>query len=111
MDRPSLLVLVRHGESARNVAKKGPVFFPDDESRRSVRGIPDHRISLTPEGHRQARATGVALAERFGSFDAIYHSGYSRTIETAAGLLSGFPEEVQARLPPQHRAASMPQCC
>lgn len=101
MNRPSVLVLVRHGESARNVAKKGNVFFADDESRRSVRGIPDHRISLTAEGHRQAQVTGAALAERFGSFDALYHSGYQRTAETALGLVAGFSEDVRARLIPR----------
>ena len=30
--RPALLVLVRHGESARNVAKKENRFFLDEES-------------------------------------------------------------------------------
>ena len=37
VERPSLLVLVRHAESARNVAKKGNRFFLDDESRRPYR--------------------------------------------------------------------------
>lgn len=101
MQRPSLLVLVRHGESVRNVAKKGNVFFADDESRRSVRGTPDHQISLTAEGRRQAQVTGRALGERFGSFDALYHSGYRRTIETAEELLAGFGREVQQQLVPQ----------
>lgn len=101
MERPSLLVLVRHGESVRNVAKKGSVFFADDESRRSVRGIPDHQISLTAEGARQARVTGLALSDRFSSFDALYHSGYQRTIQTANGLIDGFAPDVQERLIPQ----------
>ena len=101
MERPALLVLVRHGESVRNVAKKGNVFFADDESRRSVRGIPDHQICLTEEGHRQARVTGVALSERFGSFDALYHSGYRRTQETADAILSGLAPPVRDRLSPQ----------
>ena len=96
MDRPALLVLVRHGQSVRNVAKKGNIFFIDDESRRSVRGIPDHRIPLTPEGERQARATGAGLAEHVGSFDVIYHSGYERTRATAEGILGAFPEEQRA---------------
>lgn len=86
--RPSLLVLVRHAESARNVAKKGNAFFADDESRSSVRGVPDHDIPLTAEGGRQSRAVGAALRERHGAFDYVYHSGYLRTVETTEGLLS-----------------------
>lgn len=97
MTRPSLLVIVRHGESARNVAKTGNVFFADDESRRSVRGVADHQISLTEEGLRQARETGVALAQQYGSFDAVYHSGYRRTRETADALLAGFAARVSLR--------------
>jgi broad specificity phosphatase PhoE len=95
MDRPALLVLVRHGESGRNVAKKGNIYFADDESRRAVRGIPDHRIPITDEGKRQAIATGRALHQRFGHFDYLFHSGYLRTVETADGILSAFPEEVR----------------
>jgi broad specificity phosphatase PhoE len=94
-------VLVRHGESLRNVAKKDSVFFADDESRRSVYGVADHRIPLTVEGKRQAIATGVKLYERFGSFDAVYHSGYQRTIETAEGLLAAFPEAARRSMIPQ----------
>jgi broad specificity phosphatase PhoE len=37
-----VIVLVRHGESARNVAKKGNRFFLDDEARKSVQGVTDH---------------------------------------------------------------------
>jgi len=48
--RPVLLVLVRHAESERNVAKKGNRFFLDDEARKSVQGIPDHRTPLTDRG-------------------------------------------------------------
>jgi 2,3-bisphosphoglycerate-dependent phosphoglycerate mutase len=95
---PSLLVLVRHGESARNVAKKGSVFFADDEARKSVRGLPDYKVPLTEEGWRQAERTGAALRERFGAFAALYHSGYRRTVETAEGLLRAYPEEELAAL-------------
>ena len=48
-DRPSLLVLVRHAESARNVAKKGSRFFLDDESRKAVLGVADHHVPITDE--------------------------------------------------------------
>ena len=82
LPRPALLVLVRHGQSQRNIAKRRNRFFLDDEARRPTSGIPDHLIGLTELGHRQARETGVALHERFGAFDQIYHSGYRRAVET-----------------------------
>ncbi|HXG53769.1 MAG TPA: phosphoglycerate mutase family protein [Vicinamibacterales bacterium] len=81
MNRPALLVLVRHGQSQRNIVNKRNHFYLDEESRQAVKGIPDHRIPLTSEGHRQAAATGQALLERFGAFDYGVHSGYRRTIE------------------------------
>ena len=45
MNRPALLVLVRHGQSQRNVVKKRNRYYLDDESRRSVKGVPDHLIA------------------------------------------------------------------
>lgn len=95
--RPSLLVLVRHAESARNVAKKGNTFFLDEESRKAVQGIADQHVPLTDEGRRQAEVTGRALRAEFASFDYVYHSGYRRTRETAEHLLAAFtPEERRA---------------
>jgi 2,3-bisphosphoglycerate-dependent phosphoglycerate mutase len=93
MDRPSRLVLVRHAESERNVAKKGNIFFADDESRRALQGVADYAIPLTPEGWRQAERTGSALRARFGLFDYVYNSGYRRTVETTEGILRAYPEE------------------
>jgi probable phosphoglycerate mutase len=99
MSRLPMLVLVRHAESARNVAKKGNLFFADDESRRAVRGVADHRIAITEEGWRQAGLTGRALHDRFGVFDAIFHSGYRRTRETVEGLLQEYSAEERAAMP------------
>ena len=96
--RPALLVLVRHGESARNVAKKRNRFFLDDESRRPVKGIPDWKIPLTDAGRLQAETTGAALRERYGVFDYVYHSGYRRTIDTADGILTAYTDEERARM-------------
>lgn len=93
-----LLVLVRHAESARNVAKKGNVFFADDESRRSVHGIPDFEIPLTEVGQRQAERTGAALRERFGTFDLVVDSGYRRTVDTARRILDAYPDDERARM-------------
>jgi hypothetical protein len=50
--RPNLLVLVRHGEFARNVAKKDNRFFLKNESREAVQGIPDWQIDATALGSR-----------------------------------------------------------
>jgi broad specificity phosphatase PhoE len=100
--RPALLVLVRHGQSLRNIARKANRFFLDDEARRPIKGIPDHRIPLTDEGWRQARQTGVALRERFGAFDQLYHSGYLRTVETTEALLEACTPEERAALRVRH---------
>jgi 2,3-bisphosphoglycerate-dependent phosphoglycerate mutase len=96
MNRPALLVLVRHGQSERNIAKKQNRFYLNDEARKPVKGIPDHRITLTDEGRRQASVTGTAIRESFGVFDYVIHSGYTRTAETTEAILSAYsPEERQ----------------
>ena len=92
VERPTLLVLVRHAESARNVAKKGNRFFLDDESRKAVQGVADHLVPITDEGRRQADLTGRALRSDFGGFDYVYHSGYRRTQETAEHLLAAYTD-------------------
>lgn len=93
-NEPNLLLIVRHAESARNAAKGHRRHYPDEQSRQSVRGIPDHKISLTDRGHDQAKQTGLALRECFGPPDVIYHSGYARTKQTTEGILAAYtPEE------------------
>ena len=100
--RPALLVLVRHAESERNVAKKGNRFFLDDEARKAVQGVADHRTALTPRGRVQAAATGSALRDSIGTFDYAYHSGYRRTRETLDGLLAAYDDEARARTQVRH---------
>ena len=102
MTRPSLLVLVRHGQSQRNVVKKQNRFYLDDESRRSVRGVPDHLIELTDEGRRQSAETGVALRRDYGTFDYVVHSGYARTVQTLDQILAAYTPEERARMPVRH---------
>jgi 2,3-bisphosphoglycerate-dependent phosphoglycerate mutase len=96
--RPSLLVLVRHAESARNKVKGGNIYFAGDEERASIKGIPDHEIPITPEGGMRAEKTGIALRERFGTFDYAYHSGYRRTIETLDQMLMAYPEAERSQI-------------
>jgi probable phosphoglycerate mutase len=98
LERPALLVVVRHAESARNQAKKGSVYFADDAARRIVRGTADHLIELTDSGHEQAAQTGHAIRDRFGVFDYVYTSGYARTDQTAAGILAAYPPEERERM-------------
>jgi broad specificity phosphatase PhoE len=102
VERPAVLVLVRHAESARNVAKKGNTFFLDDESRKAVQGIADHHVPITDEGRRQAELTGRALRAEFGAFDYVYHSGYRRTQETAEHLLAAYTVEEREAMRVRH---------
>ncbi len=97
-DRPELIVLVRHAESERNKAKHGSTYFADEEARKTVRGIPDHKISLTPLGTRQAKQTGKKLYKRFGHFDYVYHSGYFRTMETLENILKAWPKKEKEKI-------------
>lgn len=97
-----MLVLVRHAESERNVAKKGNRFFLDDEARKAVQGVPDHRSPLTPRGRQQAQQTGMALRHNFGLFDYAYHSGYQRTRETLEHVLAAYTDEERHRTQVRH---------
>lgn len=90
INRPSRLVLIRHAESQRNEAKKGSVYFADDEARARIKGIPDYKVPLTSAGHEQAHKTGTKVRELFGVPDYLYHSGYCRTMETAEDILSAY---------------------
>ncbi|TSC89524.1 MAG: putative phosphoglycerate mutase [Parcubacteria group bacterium Gr01-1014_3] len=99
MNRPSLLVIVRHAESIRNAIKDkaGSIYFVDDESRAPVKGIPDHKIEITDLGRKQAQETGVALKKKFGVFDYAYHSGYRRTEQTLTELMAGYSTEARSQ--------------
>jgi len=94
---PSQLVVVRHAESMRNVAKKGATYFADEEARRLVKGIPDNKIELTERGVDQARLTGLGLYQDFGVFDYIYHSGYRRAEHTAELIRAPYTDSERAR--------------
>jgi broad specificity phosphatase PhoE len=96
--RPTLLVFIRHAESMRNEAKRGSIYFNDDEARRDVEGIPDHLIPLTETGLQQAALTGPALRRRFGAPDYLYHSGYKRAAQTAEGILAAYTAKEQAKI-------------
>lgn len=97
-NRPSTLVFIRHAESVRNVVRRGGVYFPDEESRQGVAGIPDHLTPITERGEEQARQTGIALRKRFGVPHYLYHSGYLRTERTAELILDAYTDRQRARI-------------
>jgi broad specificity phosphatase PhoE len=100
--RPALLVFLRHAQSERNLAKKGNRYFLDDEARKAVQGVADHRTPLTDRGRQQAQETGVCLRRDFGVFDYAYHSGYRRTRETLENVLGAYPEDERRRVQIRH---------
>lgn len=76
---PSHIVIVRHGQSDRNVAKEiakseGGHSFGSD--------LRDMDVGLTNRGHLQAHSTGKHLAKKY-NFDVIFTSPYRRTVQTA----------------------------
>jgi probable phosphoglycerate mutase len=91
--KPELLIFIRHAESERNKAKMGSTYFADEEARRTIKGTPDHKISLTPLGQKQAIEIGPMLKKLYGVPDYIYHSGYVRTEQTTEGILNAYSEK------------------
>lgn len=83
------LVLIRHGESLRNKESKG-AFYKDEAERASVGFLQDWLVPMTKDGHRQARNAGKGLKRKFGTPDAVFHSGFVRTKETATGILNAY---------------------
>jgi len=92
--RPSLLVIVRHGESLRNTFD---VHAGLDHIPEVLATTPDHLVPLTPQGERQAIATGQGLVKEFGGFDLIFHSPWVRTTETVRLIVRAFPNRTPVR--------------
>jgi len=84
---PNLLVIVRHGESERNIAKELATLA--DAHGRYGSGLRDVDTPLTVKGHQQARDLGLYLASRY-QFDVVFASPYKRTIETSQDILSAY---------------------
>jgi len=85
---PSHLVIVRHAESERNIWKeiataKGELVYGGT--------VRDMDVPLTPEGERQAVATGEGLVVEH-KFDRVFVSPFKRTIETARLMIEQFPD-------------------
>ena len=84
---PSHLVIVRHAESERNIWKeiataKGELVYGGE--------VRDMDVPLTPDGERQAVATGKGLVVEH-KFDRVFVSPFRRTIETARLMIEQFP--------------------
>jgi broad specificity phosphatase PhoE len=86
----SHLVIVRHGESQRNVRRAEAQREGSLEYHGDVR---DMDVALTPRGLRQALETGKYLAREF-RFDRVFVSPYERTLQTATTFLKQFPYTV-----------------
>ena len=82
---PSHLVIVRHGESERNVAKdaakRGKIVYSFGS------GLRDMDTELTLRGHRQAQDVGDHLAKHY-RFDALFSSPYLRALQTIEEIAS-----------------------
>jgi probable phosphoglycerate mutase len=83
----SNLVLVRHGESKRNVAKRKAEA---EKSETYSDGKRDMDVELTRRGQAQARETGERLRQHLGFvLDRVFVSPYRRTVQTAELLFAG----------------------
>ncbi|MEX2982183.1 histidine phosphatase family protein [Streptomyces sp. C36] len=91
MSRPRRIVLIRHGESEGNV---------DDTV---YEREPDHALSLTEAGRKQAEEAGVRLRELFGDEEvSVYVSPYRRAHQTLQALALD-PRRIRVREEPRLR--------
>ncbi|MBO0655407.1 histidine phosphatase family protein [Streptomyces triculaminicus] len=91
MSRPRRIVLIRHGESEGNI---------DDTV---YEREPDHALSLTEAGRKQAEEAGVRLRELFGDEEvSVYVSPYRRAHQTLQALALD-PRRIRVREEPRLR--------
>jgi NAD+ kinase len=87
MSMPLDLVLVRHGESEGNVARKFSDGGDDSIFTEEFRNRHNSRLRLTERGKEQAHAAGDWIRENIGEcFHRYLVSGFLRAMETAALL-------------------------
>lgn len=85
------LVLVRHGESERNVRRAAALKSGDLEYGRDVR---DMDVPLTERGEKQAEATGRYLSAE-SNFNRVFVSPYLRAVQTTHLMLKHFSHRPQ----------------
>ncbi|KAL4778760.1 histidine phosphatase superfamily [Aspergillus varians] len=93
MGKPRMIILIRHAQSEGN------------KNREIHQTIPDHRVKLTPEGHRQAQEAGTRLRGLLRPDDTIHFftSPYRRTRETTEGILQSLTADKPSPSPfPRH---------
>ncbi|GFF44248.1 broad-range acid phosphatase DET1 [Aspergillus udagawae] len=93
MGKPRMIILIRHAQSEGN------------KNREIHQTIPDHRVKLTPEGHRQAKEAGSKLRALLRPDDTIHFftSPYRRTRETTEGILESLSSDSPSPSPfPRH---------
>ncbi|KAL4896896.1 histidine phosphatase superfamily [Aspergillus ambiguus] len=93
MGKPRMIILIRHAQSEGN------------KNREIHQTIPDHRVKLTAEGHRQAFEAGSRLRDLLRPDDTIHFftSPYRRTRETTEGVLKSLTSDSPAPSPfPRH---------
>ncbi|KAF7592521.1 hypothetical protein BBP40_012811 [Aspergillus hancockii] len=93
MGKPRMIILIRHAQSEGN------------KNREIHQTIPDHRVKLTPEGHRQAQEAGSRLRSLLRPDDNIHFftSPYRRTRETTEGILQSLTSDSPSPSPfPRH---------
>ncbi len=101
--RPKAIIVIRHGQSLRNLIMGGGFVLPDEAARIRLGDVYDHTVPLTDEGWRQARETGPRLIKTFGMPDCIYHSGYVRAEQTVEGLLEHLQPEERGQIRVYHK--------
>ncbi|KAJ5294032.1 hypothetical protein N7508_008853 [Penicillium antarcticum] len=93
MGKPRMIILVRHAQSEGN------------KNRDIHQTIPDHRVKLTTEGHRQAQEAGQRLRHLLHPDDTLHFftSPYRRTRETTEGILESLTSDTPSPSPfPRH---------
>ncbi|KAJ5960605.1 Histidine phosphatase superfamily clade-1 [Penicillium vulpinum] len=93
MGKPRMIILVRHAQSEGN------------KNRDIHQTIPDHRVRLTAEGHRQAHDAGRRLRDLLQPDDKLHFftSPYRRTRETTEGIIDSLTSDTTAPSPfPRH---------
>ncbi|OJJ51460.1 hypothetical protein ASPZODRAFT_55761, partial [Penicilliopsis zonata CBS 506.65] len=78
-----MIILIRHAQSEGN------------KNREIHQTVPDHRVKLTVEGHRQAREAGTKLRALLRPDDTLHFftSPYRRTRETTQGILESLTSD------------------
>jgi len=96
---PDKIILIRHGESLRNVRKEQAKG--DSNMLMWADGLRDQDTPLTENGVRQAQAVGEYLKKAETTVDALFVSPYLRTRQTADGILTAYDGQGEQAVRPR----------